>query len=71
MTVQFKGYEYTLTDKEKEAFQVVYDVLDQLYSDDDIEKDVNERMFSDFRINKFLSQFCGLMWHIFDLDFEK
>lgn len=71
MTIKYKGYEYNLTDKEKEAFQTVYDVLDQLYKDDDIEKDVNDRMTSDFRINKFLNQLCGLMWHLFDLDVER
>lgn len=77
MTIKHKGYEYNLTDKEKEAFQTVFDVLDQLYRDDDIEKDVNDRItsnyraFSDFRINKFLSQFNALMWHLFDLDVEE
>lgn len=77
MTIKYKGYEYNLTDKEKEAFQTVHDVLYQLYEDDDIEKDVNDRVtqnyraFSDFRINKFLSQFCGLAWNLFDLDVER
>lgn len=74
MTIKYKDYEYNLTDKEKETFQTVFDVLDQLYRDDDIEKDVNDRItsnyraFSDFRINKFLSQFNVLVWHLFDLD---
>ena len=77
MTIKYKGYEYNLTDEEKKAFQTVYDVLYQLYKEDDIEKDVNDRItqdyraFSDFRINKFLNQFSVLAWNLFDFDVEE
>lgn len=77
MTIKYKGYEYNLTDEEKKAFQTVYDVLYQLYKDDDTEKDVNDRItqdyraFSDFRINKFLNQFSVLAWNLFDFDVEE
>lgn len=74
MTIKNKGYEYILSDKEKKAFQIVFDVLNQIYSDDDTETDVENKMneksasFSEFRFNRFLTEYTRLGYEV--LNFE-
>lgn len=76
MTIKNKGFEYKLTDEEKKALKIVYNILDQLYEDDDTEIDVNDKMnvkpvFSTrFCINVFLTEYTRLNYEVFNFNLE-
>ena len=77
MTIKNRGFEYNLTDEEKKALKIVHDILAQLFRDDDVEIDVNDKMnakpiFStSFRINRFLTEYTRLNYEVLNFNLEE
>lgn len=76
MEIRKKGFEYTLTKEEKNALDVVFNLFDSLYQNDETEQDVCEKIedyhpYGNFNYPHFLTDFSVFAYRVFGYDVEE